>query len=302
MKVAILGTNGLLANRAAYGYKHIGCEVFLYGLEPPRSVVYDRYIKMDILDESFDYSVLMPFEVIIYAIGAGIQTNKKENSDLIYKLNVLAPILLCSQLDAMGYKGTLISFGSYFEIGNNNEHKRFSEEEIITSLLTVPNDYSLSKRLFTRFAQNFHGGFRLLHFILPNIYGEEESSHRLIPSVISAIRNGRNIQFTSGLQVRQYLYIEEVTNILTEASVTLNMPSGIYNIPGTETISVRELVANLFSYYNLKVPDNAFTHVVRGDASMKYLALNGDKLYSSISYRPVLKLKDIYKRYEDYCK
>lgn len=56
-----------------------------------------------------------------------------------------------------------------------------------------------------------------LHFILPTIYSEYEDQNRLIPYMLRAIKNGEKLSFTSGEQVRQYLYVDEVPRMIEDA-------------------------------------------------------------------------------------
>ena len=80
-------------------------------------------------------------------------------------------------------------------------------------------------------------------------------------------------------------------------SLNKNIPSGVYNIAGTESLSVKELVTNLFNLFNKDIPESVFGKTKRTDTGMKILQLDGSKLYSAINYNPSLKILDIYDRY-----
>ena len=118
---------------------------------------------------------------------AGIPTEITFNStctDLIYALNVAVPVKICNQLKQTGYKGVFISFGSYFELGENSDDHFFTETELLQSQRRTRSDYSISKRMFSRFISSVEMPYKTWHFILPTIYGERESAHRLIPYTI----------------------------------------------------------------------------------------------------------------------
>ena len=68
----------------------------------------------------------MSSDIIIYAIGAGIQSDLKEGFNLIYNLNVTVPVSICNKLKELDYKGTFVTFGSFFEIGETKETKPFT--------------------------------------------------------------------------------------------------------------------------------------------------------------------------------
>lgn len=296
MKIAIIGTNGLLSNCVAQYCNVHNYEVEMYGIEKPEGVEYTNFYFVDLFKDSLDYSKLKRNNLIVYAAGAGIQSNLKERFNLIYNLNVYVPISICNNLNELGYHGTFITFGSYFEIGENTEDKRFTEEMLLFSSGHVQNDYSISKRLLSRFISSFEAPFKTWHFILPTIYGEKESPHRLIPYTINALKNNLPVSFTSGNQVRQFIYINEIPEIIFK-SVDSDLDQGIYNVEGTETLMVKDIVHSLFSKFGLKPSDDLFGKTNRKDTGMVNLQLDGSKLLSKIDFRPTIKISDIYAKY-----
>ena len=108
------------------------------------------------LESQIDYTQLSKSDIIIYASGAGIQNNLNESAYLIYALNVTAPINICNGLRINNYKGIFISFGSYFELGQTTERHAFTEHEVLTSTFKAPNDYTISKRMLSRFIDGIH--------------------------------------------------------------------------------------------------------------------------------------------------
>lgn len=289
MKVSILGTNGFLSNTIArYCNKH-GYSLDMYGLEKPTSCQFDNFNTADLIKNKLDYSDLITSDIIIYCIGAGIQSNLKESCSLIYELNVNSPVRICNDLKLHNYQGVFISFGSFFEIGETDQRTPFTERDIIDSRFSVANDYSVSKRMFSKFVSSYKHDFTHWHFFLPTIYGEGENPLRLIPYTINSIKNKTAIHFTSGEQIRQYLYVEEVAKII-DISYQKELKSGFYNIEGPDTISVRELVKLIYSYFGEQIPIDCFGSETRLDVGMKYLSLNGTKLESFIDYKPSIKI------------
>lgn len=296
MKVAILGTNGFLSNSMAQYCCQHNFETEMYGIEKPNGTKYTRYYNIDIFKDTLNYSNLIDNDIIIYAIGAGIQSNLKESFKLIYDLNLNVPITICENLKKLEYKGLFVTFGSYFEIGENKVSKKFTEDMLLFSLGMVPNSYSISKRLLSRYISSFKGPFKNYHFILPTIYGEKESPHRLIPYTIYNLKNNLSPSFTSGNQVRQYIYIDDLPQIIFKSFET-NLESGIYNVEGTETLTVKDVVLTLYSKFDLKLSEEAFSKVDRVDTGMLDLQLDGRKLYSQINFCPTIKITDVYDRY-----
>ena len=296
MKISILGTNGFLSTAIAQYANEAGWNLDMYGLDEPRSHKYDNFYKVNLMDTALDCSGLLASEIIIYAIGAGIQSNLKEGNDLIYNLNVTVPVRICNALKAAGYQGKFITFGSVFEMGETTEECFFTEEDIQTSLAVAPNDYTVSKRMLTRFISSYKHEFTHWHFIIPTIYGESENPKRLIPYTINAIKNGEELHFTAGDQTRQYIHVSEVPRMI-DMAYKKNIPSGIYNIQGKETITVKEIVTLIHKVLGKQVAEGCFGSAQRADVGMKYLALDGRKLKSLTGFEATVRLEEVIKHY-----
>lgn len=296
MKIAVIGTNGLLSDSIGRYCNKYNYHLAMYGLTKPEGHAYNSFNPANLIYEELDYNELMHSELIVYAAGSGIQSHLKENAALIYTLNVTVPVKICNDLKSNGYTGVFVSFGSYFEIGENMENYFFTEIELLQSQRKVVNDYSVSKRMFSRFISSVGMPFKTWHFILPTIYGEKEAPNRLIPYTIHALKTNSNFSYTSGEQIRQYIYVDEVADIIFKA-FDANISSGLYNISGTETMTVKELISLLFALHNRTLPETVFGKTERTDTGMKNLQLNGQKLKQAIAYQSKIKITDVYDRY-----
>lgn len=296
MKISILGTNGFLSTAIARYANVVGWSLDMYGLSEPVGHNYNNFYKVNLMDAELDCSSLLDSDMIIYAIGAGIQANLKEGFNLIYNLNVTAPVTICNKLKELEYKGIFVTFGSVFEMGETKEERFFTEEDVLTSLCPAPNDYTVSKRMLSKFVASYKHDFKHWHFYIPTIYGAGENPKRLIPYVINAIRNSDELHFTAGDQTRQYVHVSEIPRMLALA-FEKNLPSGLYNIEGKETVTVKEIVTMIHHAMGKKVPDGCFGSVQRADVGMKFLALNGRKLRHVIGFKASIKIIDILETY-----
>lgn len=296
MNVTILGTNGFLSRAIAIYCNAKGYPINMYGLEKPIGHQYGAFYQVNLMKDELDMTELSKSDIIVYAIGAGIQSNLKEGNDLIYNLNVTVPVRICNSLKAIGFQGKFITFGSVFEMGETQEKRFFTEEDVLTSLAIAPNDYTVSKRMLTSFIRSYKHDFVHWHFVIPTIYGENENPKRLIPYTINAIKKGEELHFTAGDQTRQYIHVSEVPKII-DLAYGKNIPSGIYNIQGKETLTVKEIVTLIHNVLGKEVPFGCFGSVKRADVGMKYLALNGSKLQKATGFVASVKLEDVICRY-----
>ena len=216
--------------------------------------------------------------------------------NLIYNLNVTAPVTICNKLKELDFKGVFVTCGSVFEMGETKQEKFFTEEDVLTSTAPAPSDYVVSKRMLSRFVTSYKHDFTHWHFIIPTIYGAGENPKRLIPYVVNSIKNNEELHFTVGDQTRQYVHVSEVPKLL-ERAFEKKLPSGMYNIEGKETLTVKEIVKIIHRTFGLEVPDGCFGTEKRTDVGMKYLALDGKKLSDSIGYKAEISFSDVINTY-----
>ena len=296
MKIAIIGTNGFLSTTIAKYAMEKGWTLDMYGLDKPTQHAYTHFYPIDLMSGVLNVDKLCDADIIVYAVGAGIQSNLNESADLIYALNVFAPIRLCDALKRADYKGVFITFGSYFELGETELIIPAKEEDIIYAIAPAPTDYVVSKRMLTRFVSSYKHEYTHWHFILPTIYGPGENLKRLIPYTINAIRNDEELHFTSGEQVRQYLYVGDVA-VAIEKAHDSQLVSGVYNLAGKETLSVRQLVLQILRVMDMEIPDECFGSASRTDVSMKSLVLDGHKIKNQIGFEPKTQISQIIDKY-----
>lgn len=305
MKIAIIGANGMLSVALAkYFYGRLDTTVVVYGLNAPQGYSCDDFTQVNLVTQTLNYEDVSTADVVIYASGAGVQAALSTPSLLMYQLNVNVPIAITLGLKKVGFKGTYVSFGSYMEIGiNNEEGKAFSEDDVICSTLPVSNDYALSKRLYGRYMRDFTADFTTYHFILPNMFSEDDlkPGTRLVPYTLQYLQDycaGKKIEtpkFSAGTQTRQFITLEEMIQTVDKA-ISINIPSGVYCIGGGEYLSIRNLIERLFAIYNVPCKDEFFGQSVRRDGDILSLKLDGDKLYNILGYQPDKTIEDIFKR------
>lgn len=297
MIVSIIGSNGFLATEVGLFCNKNNFTIISYGRKEPCSYEFHEFIILDLEKDEIDTVKLSKSDVIIYASGAGIQSNVKDSFESIYNLNTYIPINISKKLNNLKYSGAFITFGSFFEIGSNSVSIKFSESEVASSTLNVPNDYCVSKRLLTRFVSSSNQSFKHLHFILPTIYGEREAMHRLVPYMINSIKNNQAMQFTIGKQIRQYLYVGDIPGIIFGLIPLANQ--SIYNISGVETYSVREIIELVYKHYSLQTNEDLFGKTERADIGMQNLQLDGslvNALLPDFDYTMFVETLELYDR------
>ena len=294
--VCIVGANSFLAGYLIDVLKGGELvEVMLCGRRPITDLPPNfNFLPFDVPNAPLNFSRLLDYSTIIYTAGAGIQ--QKENlAELMFELNTFLPIRIIEYLRNNRFSGTFISFGSYFEIGSCTEKIYFSEDNLASSLLSVPNTYCTAKRLLTRYYCSASVPFRYYHFILPTIYGPGEHTDRLIPYLIKKINHGEDIMLTGGDQTRQYVFAGDVALCLLQLESSL--PPGIYNFPSTETCTVRQLVDSVYNQLNGSA-NIVFGGISRSDEQMKFLLLNSKKFTNQVQWNNCTDMKKVLPLYQ----
>lgn len=305
MNIAIIGANGMLSVAfTKYFYGRKDTKVSVYGLDAPQGYECDSFTQVNLVTQTLDYEEIAKADVIIYASGAGVQAALNTPSMLMYQLNVFAPISITQGLKKVGFKGIYVSFGSYMEIGvNDEEGKAFNEDEVVCSTLPVTNDYALSKRLYGRYMRDFNADFSFYHFILPNMFTEDDlkPGTRLVPYTLQYLQDycaGKTPEppkFSAGTQTRQFITLEEMIQTV-DRSIISKISSGLYCVGGGEFLSIRNLIERLFAIYNVQCKNDYFGQSVRRDGDIRSLRLNGEKLFKALRSQPNKNIEDIFKR------
>lgn len=245
--------------------------------------IYSRHMSESIQFNLFDYPVnydfncMLNYDTIIFCIAAGNQNTASNSFANMIDVNCSLPLQLMHFLHLNNYSGKFFSFGSYFEIGVNDVATYFNETDVINSNNQVANDYSLSKRLLTKALSSAFFNVNYYHFILPTIFGKGEPKQRLIPYLISCIHENKSPQLTSGLQFRQYLFVNDLVSIL-KLFITESYPTGIFNVCGNkDAVQIIDLVKLIYEKANkVFVPESLSEQ--RYDVGMRFLAIDNSKL------------------------
>ena len=239
-------------------------------------------------EQELEFEGLLKSDTILYCAGAGVQSSKRYASTLLYEVNLFEPIRLLLRLEEDGFKGKVITFGSYFEIGNNKDTKSYLEKDVIYSQLALANEYSRSKRLLSQYIDSASFPFSQYHLILASIYGLGENENRLIPYLVKQMHENQPVHVSSGEQIRQYIHVTDVIRLLSEI-FNGRLTSGTYNVAGDDVISVRTLVETVAAQVR---PDAEITFgdVSKTDQSMAVLNISTDKIRGQSSWRPEITL------------
>ena len=283
MNICIVGASGFLSNKIVEYSLNKTFAVSVLGRKNQYTDGDIKFFAIDLLENDIPIEICAVADVIIYAAALGVQSSLTISGNDIFSVNAFIPISLVESLKQKSYKGKLITFGSYFEIGNaDNAFEQYNEEEIVFAKGKLPNEYCLSKRLLTRYFFDTDCPFTYYHCILPTIYGKGEKANRLIPYLINSIIDQTDIKLSYGMQIRQYLLADDAVSIMFNM-INENAMGGIYNFPSAETMNVREIAEIVHQSFQTSLNTKIFGKEERKDQLMRSLKLNFDKLARTIN-------------------
>lgn len=284
-RIALIGANSFLGRSLTFFFHNCGYKVDLFSRS--KSIGEHPSMIFAFPNSLPDFSVFLEYDIVIYSVAAGVQSSSKPDTDEFYQLNSFLPIQITKYLGSHNFKGTFFTFGSYFEIGENRVVKYLDEDEVALSNYRVNNDYCLSKRLLTRFVNSSTSDIRHFHLILPSIYGRNENLNRLIPYIVRNIKGNADFQLTSGIQIRQYLHVNDVAECIVLFS-SKSLQSGIYNLSSNNHLQIRDLVDIIFRFFG-KDPEVHLGKAQKRDESMPVLMLSNKKA-RSCGWNPKISL------------
>ena len=136
--------------------------------------------------------------------------------------------------------------------------------------------------------------FHHLHCILTNLYGPGENPDRLIPYIFRQVAAGQALQFSAGLQQRQYTHVDDVAAWITTTLERKDLPTGILNITDEEIYTVREVIERTLAFLaaqGFASPLRQFEEVSKRDLSMNYLAVSAAKARATLGWNPSISLE-----------
>lgn len=150
--------------------------------------------------------------------------------------------------------------------------------------------YGQCKRNLYLTLENFakQMNFELVWGYIFYLYGPYERPNRFLPSVIRGILEKKEIPLTEGLQIRDFLHVREAAKGFVE--LLDSAVQGCFNVASGEGISIRKMVEMVAE----KMGGREWLKFGARSLSLfdpPELVANMNKLQSSISWRPSIKLE-----------
>jgi nucleoside-diphosphate-sugar epimerase len=208
-------------------------------------------ITRDICDEK-SFTDLPNFDIIIHAAGYGQPSKFLENKIKTIILNTKSTINLIQKLNKNGK----FLFVSTSEIYSGNYKEEITENDFGFTLTNHPrSSYIEGKRCgesicYSYIEQNVD--IKIIRLSLAYGPGTKKGDTRVLNSLIEkALKENEINLLDSGKAIRTYCYISDVIEMFW--NIFLYGKEKIYNVGGSEKISIYELAKEIGNYLNVNV-------------------------------------------------
>ena len=131
-----------------------------------------------------------------------------------------------------------IQIGSSLEYGSSNSPQKENQ------LCNPSSFYGKSKLKASKFLQKAYKKtkFPFIALRLYQVYGPKQKFNRLIPHVVKSCFKNKNFKCTEGNQIRDFLYIDDLINLLAKIIKKKKIQSGIYNVGSGKPIQIKLII------------------------------------------------------------
>ena len=183
-----------------------------------------------------------------------------------------------------------IQIGSSLEYGKTKSpHKEKNITKKVTPLKSI---YAKSKLLSTNYCIN---AFKKKSFpvtvLRPYlVYGPGQKINRLIPFIISKSLTNKKFPCSSGVQLRNFLFVEDFVKAIFKTLTKKSVNGEIINIGSNENLRVKKVILMIKNYLNSGKP--MFGKIeLRKDESLKYYP-SIKKAKNLINWKPLIKFEN----------
>ena len=179
---------------------------------------------------------------------------KKLNKNFDYVFNFSGNIDHSNKLETLKthYKGcqNLVKFflkkkiNLFVQIGSSLEYGKLKSPQKENQLCRPVSFYGKSKLMASQYLKKVSkkSSFPFIVLRLYQIYGPKQKFDRLIPNVIKSCLKNKKFKCTEGTQKRDFLYIDDLIDLLLKIIKAKKIQSGIYNVGTGNPIKIRFII------------------------------------------------------------
>ncbi|MEH2591183.1 NAD-dependent epimerase/dehydratase family protein [Bradyrhizobium sp. AZCC 1721] len=178
-----------------------------------------------------------PVETIFHLAAYGVRPNHRDIGEMM-AINVGLPAILvrlCAEWHAR-----MIMAGTFSEYGRPSSQDLLTESSPLEQGKLYGSSKAAGGLMASAIANGSGTGFRLLRLF--KVYGAGEAPHRLLPTLFSGLIKRERVAISTGTQILDFVYINDVVEALLRADAHCREQGGIatWNVATGRGHSVRE--------------------------------------------------------------
>lgn len=243
-KVAIVGSNGFIGRHLTNKLLHCkGINLSLFGKNAHCVSGYDHlYKKVDITDEIEVRNSFNDVDIIYYLASETIPATTWLNPTLEIEKNLLPFIKFMEVITTLNTKKVIFTSSAGTIYGHTDQK---AAEDSFKNPFSPHGIIKLTMEYFLNYF-NVKYGVSFDVYRIPNVYGPGQNTGKglgIINTFIEKIVSENQIRiYGDGKNVRNYIYVEDLAELMALSLTTDIARSEIYNASSDDTLTINELV------------------------------------------------------------
>jgi UDP-glucose 4-epimerase len=247
MNIAIVGSNGFIGkNLINRLIKEKNINLFLFG-RSDKSIFENTftYTKINLNDSNAIINHFQKIDLIYYLASTTIPATSWQEPKKEIEENLLPFINFLDCISYLGIKKIIFtsSAGTIYGSSKNNLNENSHKMPV--------NPYGINKLTMENYLAYYDKRFNLksMTFRISNIYGEHQNTEKglgVVNTFLEKIVNSRKIDvYGDGTIIRNYIYINDVIEILYQALLKDFSDSNTYNLSSNCSLSINEIISEI---------------------------------------------------------
>ena len=289
-KILITGGTGFIGYHLSKRCINLGWSVTSLSSSSPKpnkKIQGVKYIKVDIRNKKKLFKIKKDFDYIVNLAGYVDHSNKKKTLESHYiGCQNLASLFLNKKIKKFVQIGSSIEYGklrSPQKENKKNSHSTFS--------VYGKAKLSSTKYLMTMYKKK---KFPATVIRLYLVYGPKQDINRVIPITIKNALLDKKFNCSSGLQFRDFIFIDDVINAILKTLKNKKTNGEIINIGTSKPVKIKDLIIRICFLVGSGKP--IFGKIKLRKDEIRYLYPNISKAKKILKWMPKISLNTGLKR------
>ena len=248
MKILIIGGTGFIGFNLLKKLKNLRFSITSISLSYPKKnnlISGVNYIKLDITNKNEIKKINGNFDIVINAGGYGGLDGNFRDTNKMYQnqikgLKNVASFFLKKKIKKFIQVGSSLEYGS---VSGIQTEKSYSKNPI-----TIYGKSKLNSTNYLKFLNKVFN-FPVVVLRLYQVYGPNQKNNRLIPYIIESIIKNKKIFTTRGDQIRDFCYIDDVTEAIIKCFNSKKSIGEIINIGYGRGYQIKDILKKIFKFF-----------------------------------------------------